>query len=43
MDEGITPDVAQKTTTDNTLELVTTGMLKLENDVIVQKAIEVLK
>ena len=43
MDEGITPDVAQKTTTDNTLELVTTGMLKLENDVVVQKAIEVLK
>lgn len=43
MDEGITPDIKQKTTTDNTLELVTTGQLPLEHDVIVQKAIETLK
>ena len=43
MDEGITPDLKQKTTTDNTLELVTTGKLPLEDDVIVQKAIETLK
>ena len=43
MDEGITPDIKQKTTTDNTLELVTTGQLPLEHDVIVQKAVETLK
>lgn len=42
-DEGITPNLIQKTTTDNTLELVTTGTLKLENDVVMQKALEALK
>ncbi|MEF9959351.1 MAG: S41 family peptidase [Niameybacter sp.] len=42
-DKGIEPDVEQQTITENTLELVTTGMLKLENDVVLQKAIEVLK
>lgn len=42
-DEGVTPDLVQKTITENTLELVTTGILKLENDVVLQKAIEVLK
>ena len=42
-DQGVMPDVVQKTVTENTLELVTTGVLKLENDVVLQKAIEVLK
>lgn len=42
-DEGVMPDVVQKSITENTLELVTTGHLKLENDVVLQKAIEVLK
>lgn len=42
-DEGIAPDIIQKTTMDNTLELVTTGTLTLENDVVMQKALETLK
>ncbi|WP_053983283.1 S41 family peptidase [Niameybacter massiliensis] len=42
-DNGVVPSVVQKTITENSLELVTTGTLKLENDVILQKAIEVLK
>lgn len=42
-DQGVAPDVVQKTITENTLELVTTGVLTLENDVVLQKAIEALK
>lgn len=42
-DNGVVPTTIQKTITENTLELVTTGTLKLENDVVLQKAIEVLK
>lgn len=40
---GVKPTIVQKTTTENTLEIVTTGTLKLENDMVLQKAIEVLK
>ena len=42
-DHGVVPNIIQKTITENSLELVTTGTLKLENDVVLQRAIEALK
>lgn len=41
-DNGITPDILERTSTANTLELVTTGSIQRENDAPLQKAIEAL-
>lgn len=40
---GIEPDILEHTPTANTIELVTTGTIKRENDAPLQKAIEILK
>lgn len=42
-DNGIKPDVLQNPVIEGTLELVTTGTLPKENDIVLQKGIEVLK
>lgn len=38
-DNGITPDILERTPTTSTLELVTTGVVQKENDVLLQSAI----
>lgn len=42
-DNGIKPDISERTPTANTIELVTTGSIQRANDAPLQKAIEVLK
>lgn len=41
--EGIEPDLTEYTPTANTIELVTTGKVNKENDLPLQKAIEILR
>lgn len=42
-DNGIEPDFLERTPTSNTIELVTTGQVKKENDAQLQKAIQILR